>query len=290
MLKNLSCLLTVYGLPNSKDCPEFWHFNAATNACELSNLLFDVQCQQDGVKIIFSEDIDLSEASIFGCDSDHFELDTDSNQISVNFSTCATPEFLRDRVVVRNRLIFGKEEHFLPIECTYMMSNDVGIQTAPEISDNRLRRSTPAKAIGNAFFTVNLEYFDRKFEKILEPEKALTVGEYANVEISLDQKIKGIELGLSNCTVFGEGENDSFGVVDYPGCPDKIVKASIFDGESQWERRLSYRVFEFVSDSLAASVLRLACRAVICDSNDQESECKKQCSSGATRRYLPSSK
>ena len=78
-----------------------------------------------------------------------------------------------------------------------------------------------------------MEYFDRKFEKILEPEIALTVGEYANVEISLDQKIKGIELGLSNCTVFGEGENDSFGVVDYPGCPDKIVKASVFDGESQ---------------------------------------------------------
>ncbi|CBY06883.1 unnamed protein product [Oikopleura dioica] len=203
MLKNLSCFLAVYSLPNSKDCPEFWHFNEATNACELSKQLFNIQCHEDGVKITFSENIDLSETSISGCETDHFQRDAESNKIFVNFSKCATTQFLQDRVIVSNQLVFGKEEYRVPIECSYMMSDDVAIQTAPQSRENRLRRSsTPAKAIGNAFFTVNLEYFDKKFEKILEPEVALTVGEYANVEISLNQKIKGIELGLSNCTVF----------------------------------------------------------------------------------------
>jgi len=47
----------------------------------------------------------------------------------VNFSKCATTQFLQDRVIVSNQLVFGKEEYRVPIECSYMMSDDVAIQT-----------------------------------------------------------------------------------------------------------------------------------------------------------------
>ena len=30
----------------ASDCPEFWHFNEATNACELSKQLFNIQCHE----------------------------------------------------------------------------------------------------------------------------------------------------------------------------------------------------------------------------------------------------
>ena len=57
--------------------------------------------------------------------------------------------------------------------------------------------------------------------------KYVSVGETANVSIGLKQKISGVEMAITNCTVFDENYLKSYSVLDYPNCPDSLVKAQI---------------------------------------------------------------
>ena len=67
-----------------------------------------------------------------------------------------------------------------------------------------------------------------------EPLKnCILVGEDANVKIGLKQRIPGIEMAITNCTVFDSSYSQSYSVIDYPRCPDDLVKADIPSGSDQ---------------------------------------------------------
>ena len=63
--------------------------------------------------------------------------------------------------------------------------------------------------------------------------KLFLVGEDANVKIGLKQRIPGIEMAITNCTVFDSSYTQSYSVIDYPRCPDDLVKANIPSGSNQ---------------------------------------------------------
>ena len=69
-----------------------------------------------------------------------------------------------------------------------------------------------------------------------------SVGENAHVLVGLKQKIAGIEMAVTNCTVFDDEFSQSYSVIDYPRCADSIVNAEIRVGSDQESFQFAQRL------------------------------------------------
>ena len=90
--------------------------------------------------------------------------------------------------------------------------------------------------------------------------KLFLVGEDANVKIGLKQRIPGIEMAITNCTVFDSSYTQSYSVIDYPRCPDDLVKANIPSGSDQERFLRRSRVVNDLSRDRSRARSRARCR------------------------------
>ena len=58
----------------------------------------------------------------------------------------------------------------------------------------------------------------------------------------MKQKIAGIEMAVTNCTVFDDEFSQSYSVIDYPRCADSIVNAEIRVGSDQESFQFAQRL------------------------------------------------
>lgn len=261
-----------------KECPKLWHYDVEYESCRPGIEHVDLQCSGDIIQISFSNIIfdEENQISVNSCTKGY-----DINGTSHSKTIRIRPEecegeilFEEDQIILRNHINITQNSHVhsIPLDCVFQRSND---EFRYEKDSRRMRRDAIATA--HSAFEIKLEYVDSVFHNPLPTERRLIVGEDANVKVGLKQRIPGIEMAITNCTVFDSTYSQSYSVVDYPRCPDDLVKADIPSGSDQWENRLTYRVFEFVNNNLDTSLMKLVCRVILCDARLDKSECRSGC-------------
>jgi len=274
------------GLSYAKDfeteCPELWHFDESEQICRPERENVNLECSAEKIKIELDNKLlrTYSDILVNECQEGFLvNQNEDSTEIIINPEVCDAEIFFEEsEVILRNTvsMYYGKHLLSIPFDCAFVAGGQHQ-DTVRQTSHSRKRRAAMAEA--TASFDITLDYFDQLFDEHLPPSRRLVVGEDAFVEVGLAQHIRGVEMGVTNCTVFDSNYAQSYSVIDYPRCPDDVVKAQLHPGSNQWANRLSYRVFEFVSDEMETSLLKLVCRVILCDANSAESECRKTCSS-----------
>jgi len=263
----------------NRACPELWHFDAAEETCRPNRENVNLICDADLITIELDNILlrTYSDITVNSCTNGvHVSQKEKVTQIFISTEVCdAEVTFEDDQIVLRNvvQMSYGKEDLSIPFDCVYLSTEGQMVDSTRQAS----RRSRRALAEASAHFDIKLDYYDAVFDSTLPPSRRLIVGEDAFVMVGIEQKIRGIEMAVTNCTVYDEEKTQSYSVIDYPRCPDNIVNAHLHSAPSQWENRLSYRVFEFVNDDMSTTLLKLVCRVILCDANLETSECKKTC-------------
>lgn len=265
----------------TKECPKLWHYDEEYDTCRPGIEHVDLQCSGDLIQVNFNNIIfnDENNITVNSC-TKGFEITGNDHMktIRIRPEVCeADIHFEDDEIILRNTIKIKQDDtiYSIPFDCVFQRSNDEFPNMKKKNSKTRDRRD--AIASSHSAFEINLEYVDSIFHNPLPSERRLIVGEDANVKIGLKQRIPGIEMAITNCTVFDSSYSQSYSVIDYPRCPDDIVKADIPSGSDQWENRLTYRVFEFVNAELDTSLMKLVCRVILCDASLDQSECRSTC-------------
>lgn len=282
-------VLGIYGFDGG--CPELWHFDEVERVCLPNKENINLFCSADYINIQIDHLLlrPFSDITVNSCTKGIkvTQLE-DTTSIEITPELCdAEVTFEDDQIILRNvvKIASGKEDLEIPFDCVFMSSDGISVDSGSFRTSRRNRRAAMAES--NSHFDIRLDYYDNIFDSTLPESRRLVVGEDAFVMVGLKQKITGIEMAVTNCTVYDDQYSQSYSVIDYPRCPDNIVNAHIHQTTSQWENRISYRVFEFVNDDMTATLLKLVCRVILCDANLDTSECKKSCtheSSESSRR------
>lgn len=259
-------------------CPELWHFDELEESCLPNRENVNLICTADLITIELALLGPYTDITVNSCENGVTvsELDSHTN-IAIDPVLCdAEVTFEDGQIVLRNtvEIAYGKSDIKIPFDCVFSSSNLQSVDS----SGRSTRRRRAAMAESTAQFEIGLDYYDNIYDATLPASRRLVVGEDAFVMVGLKQKITGIEMAVTNCTVYDDEYAQSYSVIDYPRCPDTVVNAHLDYGSSQWENRLSYRVFEFVNDDMSTTLLKLVCRVILCDANSDTSDCKKTCS------------
>lgn len=267
-------------------CPELWHFDAVEDMCRPDSNEVELSCTGDLVTISLNNQLlrPYSDITVNSCNSGVEVIQgEDATTILIIPEQCESEViFDSEKIVLRNtvNIMYGKHDLKIPFDCLFHASASQEIDSLAEFTPSYAisgRRRRSAIAQSSAVFDVKLDYYDDLYEGVLPDSRRLIVGENAHVLVGLKQKIAGIEMAVTNCTVFDDEFSQSYSVIDYPRCADSIVNAEIRVGSDQWENRISYKVFEFVNEDMTASLLKLVCRVILCDANLSSSECKMTC-------------
>lgn len=260
-----------------RDCPRMWHVDETTGKCRPGIEHVQLKCSGEMIEVQFNDIVfgDSMAISVNNCTTGYgIKMSYNARTIRIDPQVCDSHvHFEDDEVILRNYINIGRDGvvYSIPVDCVFQRSNE-------QHKDHHIRRSRrEAVATAHSRFDIKLQYVDSVFAGPLPSDRRLIVGEEASVIVGLQQRIKGIEMAVTNCTVFDEDYAQSYSVVDYPRCPDNRVKANIQNPSNQWENRLTYRVFEFVNAQLDTALLKLVCRVILCDARQETSECRTRC-------------
>lgn len=293
------------GDPEPSSCLNDAWAEDVNGVCQPKAEHFSLKCNHDGMIVEMDQAVVPAAADIsllgncvgsFNADSNMWTLSTKLDECSTAMSTnqdgsLSFSNTLRANSFTGNDIIFTTNSVLVSFECSYQNAYDnIEAANVNVVGSNYTTDAGDADSDTGAFSFSLVQYMDNAFSDAADSDDVTSLGDNLYFLLSMQNPVANLVYSIVECTVSDDNLGKSYPIINNQ-CPDTFLSVEAnaqMSDATQTGIGFSYLGFQFVesADDDAAVNMRLTCSAIVCDANDNDSECAAGCQA-RKRREAP---